>query len=54
MNIDEYRDVRNTSQHEISSPYLDSHEAAAGVFARATFETRTRTHRYTAENIKTA
>ena len=33
----EYRDVHNTSQHEVSSPCLDSHEAAAGVFARATF-----------------
>ena len=26
-----------TSQHEVFSPCLDSHEAAAGVFARATF-----------------
>ena len=33
----EYRDVHNTSQHEVSSPCLDSHEAATGVFARATF-----------------
>ena len=38
VNIEhEYRDVHNISQHEISSPCLDSHEAAAGVFARATF-----------------
>ena len=33
----EYRDVHNTSQHEISSSSHDSHEVAAGVFARATF-----------------
>ena len=37
----EYRDVHNTSQHEVfpppSPPCLDSHEAAAGMFARATF-----------------
>ena len=34
----EYRDVHNTSQHGVSSACLDSHEAAAGVFARATFK----------------
>ena len=33
----EYRDVHNTTQHEVLSPCLDSHEAATGVFARATF-----------------
>ena len=33
----EYRDVHNTSKHEISSSSHDSHEVAAGVFARATF-----------------
>ena len=32
-----YRDVRNTSQHEISSSSHDSHEVAVGVVARATF-----------------
>ena len=33
----EYRDVHNTSQHEVSSSSHDLHEVAAGVFARATF-----------------
>ncbi len=33
----EYRDVHNTSQHEVFPPCLDMHEAATGVFARATF-----------------
>ena len=33
----EYRDVHNTSQHEISSSSHDSHEVDAGVFVRATF-----------------